>query len=76
MFLQRTVGNQAVERLIKSGALQDKLRIGKPGDKYEQEADRVSDARATGAASIGTGGRRRNASSQTENGQRPEHTPI
>nr|CAI64369.1 hypothetical protein [uncultured archaeon] len=44
MFLQRTVGNQAVERLIKSGALQAKLRIGQPGDVYEQEADRVADA--------------------------------
>jgi len=43
MFLQRTVGNQAVQRLIKSGTLQAKLRIGQPGDKYEQEADRVAD---------------------------------
>lgn len=42
-FLQRTVGNQAVSRLMKSGALQAKLRIGQPGDKYEQEADRVAD---------------------------------
>ena len=44
LFLQRTIGNQAVQRLIKSGALQAKLRIGQPGDKYEQEADRVADA--------------------------------
>ncbi|MCD4677525.1 MAG: DUF4157 domain-containing protein [Desulfobacula sp.] len=44
MYLQRTIGNQAVQRLIKSGALQAKLRIGQPGDKYEQEADRVADA--------------------------------
>jgi len=44
LFLQRTIGNQAVQRLIKSGALQDKLRIGQPGDVYEQEADRVADA--------------------------------
>jgi uncharacterized ParB-like nuclease family protein len=42
-FLQRTIGNQAVQRLIKSGALQTKLRISKSGDKYEQEADRVAD---------------------------------
>ncbi len=41
LFLQRTIGNQAVGRLIKSGALQAKLRIGQPGDIYEQEADRV-----------------------------------
>jgi len=44
LFLQRTAGNQAVSRLMKSGALQAKLRIGQPGDKYEQEADRVADA--------------------------------
>jgi len=44
LFLQRTAGNQAVQRLIKSGALQAKLRIGQPGDIYEHEADRVADA--------------------------------
>jgi hypothetical protein len=43
LFLQRTAGNQAVSRLMKSRALQAKLRIGQPGDKYEQEADRVAD---------------------------------
>ena len=44
LHLQRTIGNQAVARLIRSGALQAKLTIGKPGDIYEQEADRVADA--------------------------------
>jgi len=39
----RTIGNQAVQRLIKSGALQAKLKIGQPGDRYEQEADRVAE---------------------------------
>ncbi|MBW2690588.1 MAG: hypothetical protein JRC99_11735 [Deltaproteobacteria bacterium] len=43
LFLQRTAGNQAVLRLMKSGAFQAKLRIGQPGDVYEQEADRVAD---------------------------------
>ena len=43
LFLQRTAGNQAVQRLIKSGALQAKLRIGQPGDTYEQEADWVAE---------------------------------
>lgn len=43
LFLQRTIGNQAVERLIRSGALRAKLKIGQPGDEYEQEADRVAD---------------------------------
>jgi len=41
--LQRTAGNQAVQRLIKSRALQAKLTIGQPGDIYEQEADRVAE---------------------------------
>ena len=44
LHLQRTIGNQAVQRMVGSGALQAKLRIGQPGDKYEQEADRVADA--------------------------------
>ena len=43
LFLQRTIGNQAVQRLIKSGTLQAKLKIGQPGDRYEQEADRIAD---------------------------------
>lgn len=43
LHLQRTLGNQAVQRMMKSGALQAKLRIGQPNDKYEQEADRVAD---------------------------------
>jgi RNase P protein component len=37
--LQQTVGNQAVSHLI-----QAKLKVGQPGDRYEQEADRVADA--------------------------------
>jgi outer membrane protein OmpA-like peptidoglycan-associated protein len=43
LFLQRTIGNQAVGRLIKSGTLQAKLRVGQPDDIYEQEADRVAE---------------------------------
>jgi outer membrane protein OmpA-like peptidoglycan-associated protein len=42
-FLQRTVGNQAVGKLISSGTLQVKLRIGQIGNEYEQEADRVAE---------------------------------
>jgi hypothetical protein len=41
--LQRTAGNQAVQRLIKSRALQAKLKIGQSNDIYEQEADRVAE---------------------------------
>ncbi len=43
LFLQRTIGNQAVGKLINSGTLRAKLRIGQPGDIYEQEADRVAE---------------------------------
>lgn len=43
LFLQRTIGNQAVQRLINSRVLQTKLRIGKPDDIYEQEADRIAE---------------------------------
>jgi Domain of unknown function (DUF4157) len=43
LFLQRTIGNQAVQRLLKFGMIQAKLTIGQPNDKYEQEADRVAE---------------------------------
>jgi hypothetical protein len=37
--LQQTIGNRAVSRF-----LQAKLKVNKPGDVYEQEADRVAEA--------------------------------
>jgi len=43
LHLQRVIGNQVVQRLFKSGTLQAKVKIGKPNDKYEKEADRVAD---------------------------------
>lgn len=43
LHLQRTIGNQAVQRLFQSIAIQTKLKIGQPNDKYEQEADRVAE---------------------------------
>ncbi|MES0490035.1 MAG: SH3 domain-containing protein [Leptospirales bacterium] len=43
MYLQRTIGNQGVERLWNSGWLQKKLNIGPANDKYELEADAVAD---------------------------------
>ncbi len=39
--LQRTYGNQSVQRM--AAGIQAKLRVGQPGDVYEQEADRVAD---------------------------------
>jgi hypothetical protein len=43
LSLHKALGNQAVQRLIESGALQTKLTVGKPNDSYEQEADRVAE---------------------------------
>ena len=41
-LLQRTVGNRGVERLLRFGLIQAKLKVNEPGDSYEQEADRIS----------------------------------
>ena len=41
--LHETVGNQEVQRLFESGLLRAKLGLGRPGDRFEQEADRVAD---------------------------------
>ena len=43
LSLHQTIGNQAVQRLFKSGVIQARLRIGQPNDIYEQEADRVAE---------------------------------
>lgn len=43
LFFQRNLGNRAVQRLFESGALQGKLKVGGPGDVYEQEADRIAE---------------------------------
>ncbi|RMF94471.1 MAG: DUF4157 domain-containing protein, partial [Candidatus Schekmanbacteria bacterium] len=43
MFLQRSIGNQAVQRLFNSRIIQTKLKISQPNDIYEQEADRVAE---------------------------------
>jgi uncharacterized protein DUF4157 len=41
--LQRSIGNQAVQRLMRSPYGQAKLQISTPGDKFEQEADRTAE---------------------------------
>src|SRR5262249_45247615 len=46
--LQQTIGNQAVARLLSQlspahSLIQAKLTVNAPGDKYEQEADRVAE---------------------------------
>ena len=42
LALQQTHGNRYVQRVVTG--IQAKLKVGQPGDKYEQEADRVADA--------------------------------
>ena len=41
LALQQTHGNRYVQRVV--SGIQAKLKVGQPGDKYEQEADRVAD---------------------------------
>jgi hypothetical protein len=43
IFLQRTVGNQVVQRQIRLGSIQAKLRMSQPNDAYEQEAERAAE---------------------------------
>lgn len=43
IFFLRAIGNQGVQRLLKSEVIQAKLTIGRPGDIYEQEADKVAE---------------------------------
>jgi hypothetical protein len=41
LALQRTHGNRYVQRVVT--AIQAKLKVGQPGDVYEQEADRIAE---------------------------------
>jgi hypothetical protein len=41
LALQQTHGNWYVQRVV--AGIQAKLKVGQPGDKYEQEADRVAE---------------------------------
>jgi len=41
--LQQTIGNRAVQRLLRSRTIQAKLAVSQPGDVYEQEADRIAE---------------------------------
>ncbi|MFO7995877.1 MAG: DUF4157 domain-containing protein, partial [Dehalococcoidia bacterium] len=40
--LQQAYGNAYVQRLLNSGSLRAKLNVSSPGDKYEEEAEKVS----------------------------------
>ena len=41
--LHQTLGNQGVQRLLREGVIQAKLRVSQPGDIYEREADRIAE---------------------------------
>lgn len=41
--LQQTLGNQALLRAVRSGTCRAKLKVSRPTDPFEQEADRVAD---------------------------------
>ncbi len=41
--LQQTIGNQAVQRLLKSCVIQARLDVGQPDDICEKEAERIAD---------------------------------
>ena len=41
--LHRSHGNLFVQRMVRAGVVQAKLKISEPGDQYEQEADRVAE---------------------------------
>lgn len=42
--MQRTLGNQTVQRLYEEGKLQASLKIGRADDVFEREADKVADS--------------------------------
>src|SRR5712692_7600121 len=42
--LPQIVGNRTILSLLGMNRVQTKLRVGPPGDAYEQEADRAADA--------------------------------
>ncbi|MGA2085833.1 MAG: DUF4157 domain-containing protein, partial [Terracidiphilus sp.] len=41
--LQQQAGNQAMQQLLRTGAIRAKLEVSQPGDPEEQEADNVAD---------------------------------
>jgi len=43
LLQQQVMGNQAVQRMLQTRIIQAKLAVSEPGDRYEQEADRVAD---------------------------------
>jgi hypothetical protein len=85
LFLQRSIGNQATQRLLTQGASRSepgKLAIGRVDDPLEREADRVADqvmrmpdpGTARGAAGPPGSSRVPTAQRNAEQGHRPVQT--
>jgi|WetSurMetagenome_2_1015567.scaffolds.fasta_scaffold117868_2 hypothetical protein len=55
MSFQRAIGNQAVQRLLHSGAIRANLKISQPNDIWEQEADRIAEQVMHAPAKYGAG---------------------
>jgi Domain of unknown function (DUF4157) len=43
LALQRTIGNEAVQRFLQATQIQAKLKVNEAGDKFEREADRTAE---------------------------------
>jgi hypothetical protein len=43
LYLQRTRGNQFVQYFLQSQTVQRKIAVNEPGDRFEQEANRMAD---------------------------------
>ncbi len=55
LFLQKTIGNQAVLRLLRSGGLQAKSMTMHDADRYEREADWIADQIVTARSPVESG---------------------
>lgn len=43
MAREQALGNHAMQRMLRTGTIRARLTINQPGDRYEQEADRVAE---------------------------------
>src|SRR5712671_1575451 len=72
MELQRSVGSQAVQRLINSSYIQTKLQVSSPEDKEESEADLTAEGvmrSAEGAGGSSTAANKSSSGGQTHEPQ-------
>jgi hypothetical protein len=70
------LGNQALQHLLRSGAVQAKLTVNQPGDRYEQEADRVAEEVVQRKCACGGGGEECAECGNKEEIQRSPASPV